>query len=304
MAQNLRDIRNRIRGIRNIGQVTRAMDMVASARLRRAQMRAQAARPYARRIQEILQEVATAAPGFNQHPLLRTRNVHTSCVVVFTSDKGLCGGFNSNVLDKAEKLANSLDAPEHRFVVIGRKGVLHFRAEGVHVDKTFPGPGKEPNVQEIGDITRFLISSYLNQTYDEIHLVFTSFLSAMRSEPVSLKLIPLGSLEQAAAREEDGEKGREESSESRKQIDFIFEPSVEQLADYLLPLYVEVLINRALLDSSASEHAARMVAMRNATENSEELIKQLSKTYNRVRQGSITKEILEVVSGAEAFQHH
>lgn len=301
MAQNLRDIRSRIRGIRNIGQVTRAMDMVASARLRRAQLRAQAARPYARRIQEILQEVATAAPGFNQHPLLRTRNVRTSCVVVFTSDKGLCGGFNSNVLHKAEKLAKSLDAPEHRFVVIGRKAVLHFRAEGVHIDKSFPGPGKEPNVQEIGDITRFLISSYLNQTYDEIHLVFTSFLSAMRSEPVTLKLIPLGSIDEAAAREEEDGK---ESSEPRKQIDFIFEPSVEQLADYLLPLYVEVLINRAMLDSSASEHAARMVAMRNATENSEELIKHLSKTYNRVRQSSITKEILEVVSGAEAFHHH
>ena len=308
MAQNLRDIRNRIRGIRNIGQVTRAMDMVASARLRKAQLRAESARPYAIRMQEILRELSAAAPGFDQHPLLKKRPVKTTCIVVFTSDKGLCGGFNSNVLRIAEQLANQSKAPHRCFVVIGRKGMLHFRAQGVHVDKTFPCPGKEPSIQEIGAITKFLISAYLTGTYDEIHLVFTSFLSAMRSEATSMMLLPLGTLEHAA--EQDSEKkdpDRIDPSEApsplKGKVDYIFEPSAEALADYLLPFYVEVLVNRALLDSAASEHAARMVAMRSATENADELIKQLSKTYNRVRQSFITKEILEVVSGAEAFKH-
>ncbi|HCF95050.1 MAG: ATP synthase F1 subunit gamma [Verrucomicrobiota bacterium] len=298
MAQNPRDIRNRIRGIRNIGQVTGAMDMVASSRLRRAQASAQAARPYAQRIHEILQEVAAACPALEQHPLLQRRPVHKACVVVFTSDKGLCGGYNSNVLNLAEKVAQGLTASETRFVVIGRKGIRHIRSLGLPIDQTFPAPGKEVDIQEISAIAKTLITGYVTHAYDEIHLVFSSFVSAMRTEPTHTLLLPLGTLSEAV---EAGEDGGETPAPARKEIDFIFEPSVGKLADYLLPLYIEVLINRALLDSSASEHAARMVAMRNASENADELIKQLSKTYNRVRQASITTEILEVVSGAEAF---
>jgi len=292
MGQNLRDIRRRIRGVRNIQQVTRAMDMVASARLRRAQARVEAARPYSERMQEILRDLQAIVASLD-HPLLRARPVARAGIVVLTSDRGLCGAYNSNVLREAELLIESLGQTPYGVIAIGRKGIGYYRRHAAPLDTAFPSPGTRPTLEEIRAIAQHLIGAYLAGQYDRIDLVFTRFVSTMRGEPVSVPLLPLA---RPGA-------GREAAPGPLGPVpDYLFEPSAAEVLGQLLPQYVEVLVQRALLDAVASEQAARMVAMRNATDNANDLILELTKTYNRVRQTSITTQILEVVSGANALR--
>jgi F-type H+-transporting ATPase subunit gamma len=282
-----REIRRRIRGVKNIKQVTRAMNMVAAARLRRAQLKAESARPYADRIHEILKDVLTTGTGA-RHPLLAQREVKRVGVVLVTSDRGLCGGFNATIIREANHFVKEQVA-EVRLITVGKKGRDYFRMRGVPMDQHFAQPSRDVTLEELGAISKRVIADYSNGVYDQIFLAYSQFVSVLRSTPKVIQLLPL-------------EKSPAETAGASRPAAYQFEPEAEQLLNTLLPQYVEVLIYRALVESLASEQAARMIAMKAATDSASDIIDKLTRDYNRARQDSITKQILEVASGAEALE--
>jgi F-type H+-transporting ATPase subunit gamma len=283
-----REIRRRIRGVKNIKQVTRAMNMIAAARLRRAQQRAESARPYAERLSEILQDVQASGVGA-RHPLLAQREVKRIGLVLITSDRGLCGAFNASTIREADHFFAEQTA-EISFLTVGKKGRDYFRMRGAGMGEHFPQPSREVRLEELGRITKKVITAYTSGECDRIFLAYSQFVSVLRSNPVVIQLLPLGGT-------------GEEAKESPRTAPYQFEPSAEELLNTLLPQYVEVVIYRALVESLAAEQAARMIAMKAATDSASDMIDGLTREYNRVRQTSITTQILEVVSGAEALEH-
>jgi F-type H+-transporting ATPase subunit gamma len=281
-----RDIRRRIRSVKNIKQITRAMNMIATARLRRAQAKAESARPYAERISEVLQDVqACCADG--QHPLLAQRPVTRIGLVTITSDRGLCGTFNAGLIREVEEFTRKQTA-QAGLITVGRKGREYFERRGPTIDQYFPQPSRDVSLVEFSAISQAVITGYVERRYDRIYLAYTQFVSMLKSTPVVKQLLPLE---------------KPTAEEKRAQAFYQFEPAAETLLDVLLPQYVEVLLYRALVESQASEQAARVVAMNVAAEGAEEMIGTLTRKYNRARQTSITTQILEVVSGAEALEH-
>jgi len=282
-----RDIRRRIRGVKNIKQVTRAMNMIASARLRRAQVKAEAARPYAQRITEILQDVQASGIG-GRHPLLAQRAVSRIGMILITSDRGLCGAFNASIFREVDHFLRQQTA-EVGLITVGKKGRDCYRARGVVVDEHFPQPSRDVRLEEVGAISQRMIADFGKGAYDRVYLAYSQFISVLKSTPAVTQLLPL-------------ETNGEPTKEGPHHAPYQFEPEAEELLNTLLPQYVEVVIYRALVESLASEQAARMVAMQAATDSASEMIDNLTRQYNRVRQGSITTQILEVVSGAEALK--
>ena len=282
-----REIRRRIRGVKNIKQVTRAMNMIAAARLRRAQAKAESARPYAERISEILQDIQASGVG-DRHPLLAKREVNRIGLLLVTSDRGLCGAFNAAILRETDHVLGEQTA-EVGLITVGKKGRDYFRSRGVAIDQHFPQPSRDVRLEELGAISRQVISDYSSGRYDRLYLAFSEFKSVLKSTPTVLQLLPL--------------KNRTDETAPAHAASYQFEPEAEELLNTLLPQYVEVLIYRALVESLASEQAARMIAMKAATDSASDMIDSLTRQYNRVRQSSITTQILEVVSGAEALEH-
>ncbi len=282
-----RDIRRRIRGVKNIKQVTRAMNMIAAARLRRAQVKAESARPYAERLSEILQDVQASGIG-GRHPLLARREVKNVGLLLVTSDRGLCGAFNAGVIRETDHFLKQQTTPVG-LITVGKKGRDFFRSRGATIDEHYVQPSRDVRLEEVGAISKRVIKDYSSGKYDRIDLAYAQFVSVLRSQPAITQLLPL-------------EKTASESKEGAPQTAYQFEPEAEELLNTLLPQYVEVVIYRALVESLASEQAARMIAMKAATDSAAELIDNLTREYNRVRQGSITTQILEVVSGAEALE--
>ena len=281
---SLRDIRRRIRSVRNMSQVTRAMQMVAASRMRRAQQRVLASRPYSEAVRVMLGELSQQrADPMTLHPLLRTRPVRTRAYVIFTSDRGLAGALNSNVLRRAteEILAQPSD-PE--VITAGRKGQDFYTRRGRRLAATFIGLGERADYQDIIPIARVAIDAYTNETVDAVHLVYPRFVSTLTQAPTVVQLLPLQPLE-----------------EHGTTLEFIVEPSPEEILNALLPRYVEVQLYQALLETTASEHSARMMAMRNATDNALEIVQSLTLSYNKARQAAITKEITEIATAAEAL---
>jgi F-type H+-transporting ATPase subunit gamma len=283
-----RDIRRRIRGVKNIKQVTRAMNMIASARLRRAQVKAEAARPYAQRISEILQDVQASGIS-GRSPLLAQRPVNRIGVILVTSDRGLCGAFNASVFRETDQFLRR-QTTQAGLITVGKKGRDYYRARGATVDEHFPQPSRDVRLEEVGAISKRIIADYSKGAYDQVYLAYSQFISVLRSAPVVTRLLPL---------EKSGEATKIDASHAAYQ----FEPEGDELLNTLLPQYIEAVIYRALVESLASEQAARMVAMKAATDSASDMIDNLTREYNRVRQGSITTQILEVVSGAEALKH-
>jgi F-type H+-transporting ATPase subunit gamma len=281
-----RDIRRRIRGVKNIKQVTRAMNMIAAARLRRAQGKAESARPYAERLAQILQDVQ-AGGGNAKHPLLAKREVRRIGLLLITSDRGLAGAFNSNVVREAGQFLSRQTVPVG-FVTVGKKGRDFFRVRGATVDEHFAQPSRDVRLEEVGAISKRVIADYTRGQYDQIFIGYSKFISVLKSAPVVTQLLPIA----ASAGEQPT---------AHQKSAFEFEPTGEALMNTLLPQYVEVLIYRALVESLASEQAARMVAMKAATDSASEMIESLTRDYNRIRQTSITTQLLEVVSGADAL---
>jgi F-type H+-transporting ATPase subunit gamma len=279
------DIKRRIKSIGNTRQLTRAMKMVSAAKLRRAQQRIMAARPYSDRTLAILRSVASRAnPELN--PLLQTHGNDRVEVVVLTGDKGLCGAFNANIVRKAHDLVRELGRRDVRVTAIGRRGRDYFNRIGANVIGSWADVLRDVQFSLASEIADGLIERYTKRDVDEIYLAYNGFKSAIQAEVTVHRLLPIEPLAF----------GEETSPE-----DYIYEPAPQDLLASLLPHYVQQLVFRALLESVAAEHAARMTAMENATKNAGELIDSLTLTMNRVRQASITTEIIEVVSGAEAL---
>jgi F-type H+-transporting ATPase subunit gamma len=278
-----REIKRRIGAIRNIKQITRAMQFVAASKLKRAQDAALAARPYAEKIDEVLADLA-AVLGDEDHPLLAQRSSDRRWLVVFTTDRGLAGALNTNVIRFAGR-----EIVDHggdlRVITVGRKGREGMRRFRVPLEAAFEGYGDRPTFADVIPLARLISDAYVAGEVDRVDLVHTTFVSTLAQHPSQEQLLPV----QPTA-DLEGIPGRQ----------FIFEPSAAVVLEQLLPRYVATRLFHAVLESLASEQSARMVAMKNATENAEGLIDDYTLTYNKVRQANITREMIEIATGAQA----
>jgi F-type H+-transporting ATPase subunit gamma len=286
---NLRAIRKRISSVKSTQQITRAMKMVSAAKLRRAQDGINAARPYARKMREVVTAVAARA-GSDAHPLLTSREAKRLALLVVTSDRGLCGSFNSGLTRAVHRFLS-----EHRgeyeeitLFVVGRKGRDFFRRREVPIRKEYLGVLGSVSRHHAERIADDLVGGFLAGEFDEVRIAFNEFRSAISQIVRFEKMFPI-------ALESSGETGRDE-------VDYLYEPSREEILAALLPKYVQTMIFRILLESVAGEHGARMTAMDSATNNSVDMISRLTLQMNRARQATITTELTEIVSGAEALK--
>ena len=285
MAESTRDIKRRIRGVSSTTKITKAMELVSTAKLRRARIRLEQARPYYTTVLENIQNVIGSA-GNVKHPLLDNREVKSNLYIVLSSDRGLAGGYNSNVIRLAENdiKERGLDS---KLITVGSKARDHFKRRGYDLVGQFVGISEEPSFSDARKIGEIALDLYRKTEIDEINVVYSHFVSTISQEPRILKLLP-------------SEEVHKESKKSNNVIEF--EPSTEEVLDYLIPKYIQSSIYGALIEASSSEQAARRVAMEAATENAEEIIEELEISYNRARQAAITMEISEIVSGAEALK--
>jgi F-type H+-transporting ATPase subunit gamma len=290
-----RILRGRIRSVQATKKITRAMELIAASRIVKAQQRVAAAVPYSDQITEVVKDLA-AAGGSSQSPLLAGREVKTTAYVVITADRGLCGGYNAGVQRAAEGEIKKdvLKGSDYTVIAVGRKAEGYFRFRGYKIKRTFAGFSDNPTYADAKTIGEYVVEQFLAGEIDRVELVYTRFISAGSQEVVQRPLVPL---EREAVEGGDG-KGLDADGTP---ADFEFEPDPGTILDTLLPRYVEARIYAALLNAAASEHAFRQRAMKSATDNAEELIKNLSRIMNRARQDSITTEIMEIVSGAEAL---
>ncbi len=285
-----REIRRRIRSIKNTAKITKAMELVAASKMRRAQENVLATRPYANRMWELIQHLGSriTPEELEAHPLLRPRpEVKAVGLVLITPDRGLCGPLNSNILRMATRFILDQEVPVS-LLCIGRKGRDYMRHYGYRVLAEVEGLGDYPRLMDVVPIARNVIDGYLSGEFDRVYILYTDFINTLTQRPSLRQLFPVVDWG-------EGKEGRLASQ------GYIYEPDASTLLSQLLPRYVEVLIYQAVLESVASEHSARMVAMRNATENAQELIYELTLTYNKARQAGITKEIMEIVGGAAAL---
>ena len=281
----LKDIKKRIGSLKNTGQITKAMKMVSAAKLRRAQEAIVAARPYAEKMQEVLSSLASGADA-TANPLLEVRDSKKVGVVLFTSGRGLCGGFNSNLIKKAEKfIAAELPGKEVLMSFYGKKGQEHFKRRGVDAAGDYKIETGQQGYDIATDISSDLIKAYEEGEIDEVYLVYGQFQSALTQIPSVEKLLPIVP---------------EESAEVAEAVDFLFEPDADAILADLLPKYIISQVYKAVLETAASEHGARMAAMDSASKNASEMIDKLTVQYNRARQATITTELMDIINGAEA----
>jgi F-type H+-transporting ATPase subunit gamma len=280
-----RDIRRRIKSVKNIQQITKAMKMVAAARLRRAQERAISSRPYTEKIREILAGVAAGARDA-AHPLLEKREIKQTGFLIMGADKGLAGAYTANLI--REVVPKVQGSETVRLLTVGRKIRDYFRRRDYKIDQQYIGFSERPTYHNAVTIAKDITEAYTAGEYDEVYLVYSRFYSPINQKPTIIRLLPVDST---------GESNEQEGS-----TEYIFEPTAEEVLGLLLPKYLETTIYGALLQAAASELGARMTAMGSATDNAQELISKLTLNYNKVRQASITREISEIVGGAEALK--
>ncbi len=312
---NLKAIRDRIKSVKNTRKITEAMRLVAAAKVRRAQEQVIATRPFADRLAQVLYGLQARLKFEDANlPLLKQRDVQTVGILVVSGDRGLCGGYNSSVIRRAELRAKELEAEgiDYKLILVGRKAVTYFRRREQPATATFANLEQIPTAEEASQIADELLSLFLSESVDRIELVYTKFVSLVSSRPVVQTLLPLDPQGLEASDDEIFRlttRGGEFEVERQKMQastppalpqDMIFEQDPVQILDALLPLYLNNQLLRALQESAASELAARMTAMNNASDNATELIGTLSQVYNKARQASITQQLLEVVAGADA----
>jgi F-type H+-transporting ATPase subunit gamma len=279
-----REIRRRIASVRNIKQITRAMQFVAASKLKRAQDATLQSRPYADKIDEVLADLASVL-GEEEHPLLAKREGGTRALVLLTTDRGLAGSLNTNTIRFiAAQITEG--GGELRVVSVGRKGQAAMRRARVPIAASFDAYGDRPTFAQVVPLARLLTDDYVSGAYSAIDLVYPRFVSTLSQRPVIDRLLPVEPSDSASA----GIPGHQ----------FIFEPNPAEVLRQLLPRYVATRVFQAVLELTASEQSARMVAMKNATENAQELIEDLTLTYNKVRQANITREMIEIATGAQA----
>ena len=283
----LKAIRKRISSIRNTQQITKAMKMVAAAKLRRAQEAAVQARPYAEKMTELLKNLS-ARVSREAHPLLRAREEKKVHLLLFTSDRGLCGGYNANLIRAAEGfIRREGTAKEIHLVLVGRKGADHFRRRRANIAERYINILATPAEELASEITEKLIARFVTGETDAGYLLYARFRSALSQVPTLEKLLPVSLAE---------------IESSDQPIEYLYEPGVEELLASLLPQVAEVAVYRALLEATASEHGARMTAMDSATSNASKMMGTLTLQMNRARQASITRELMEIVGTAEALK--
>ena len=293
---SVQDLKRRIRSIRNTRKITKAMELVASARLRRAQARIEAMRPYADRMMELMIGTARASSSVRGLPLLQRREQESTVAILpLTGDRGLAGAFNAQVLRHALALERQLrgEGKQVKWLVSGRKGTSTLRFRGLDVIQSYTGFSDRPTYADAQAIAHRVAELYIEGEIDRAVLVFNAYVSPLVQTVTELDLLPIS----ADILETDEEERRDDVMRG----DFIFEPEPEEILERLLPVYLETQVYRALLESAASEQGARMTAMRNASKNAGELIDTLTLQMNRARQAEITQEILEVVAGADAL---
>lgn len=286
LGASLRDIKARINTTKKTSQITKAMEMVSASKLNRAEHNARSFTPYMEKIQEV---VASVALGSNDasHPMLVKRPVKKTGYLVITSDRGLAGAYNSNVLRTVFQTIQERhrSTEEYAIIAIGRVGLNFFKRRNIPVALHITGLPDQPSFADIKEIANKTVNMFADGTFDELYMFYNHFVSAIQQDVTEKKLLPLTDL-----------------ASEKKLTTYEFEPSQEEILEVLLPQYAESLIYGALLDAKASEHAARMTAMKNATDNAKELIRTLTLSYNRARQAAITQEITEIVAGANALQ--
>jgi F-type H+-transporting ATPase subunit gamma len=287
------DIIRRIRSVRNTEKITKAMELVAASRLRRAQARIQALRPYADRMQQLTVEIASVSSRAHDQPLLERREVKAVAVLALTADRGLAGAFNANVIRRSLAVAGEHRGAGHdvRWLAVGRKGGSSLRFRGQEIEAAYTGITDRPSYADAGAIAERVAELYTAGEVDLVVMVYNRFVSALTQQVEMVEVLPVP--EQAL-----------ESDDEAKPIQgaYLEEPDRSAILGRLLPTYIEVTIYRALLESTASEHGSRMTAMRNASENAGNLIDSLTLEMNRARQSEITQQILEVVAGADALE--
>ena len=287
-----RILRGRIKSVQATKKITRAMELIAASRIVKAQQRVVAAVPYSEMITEVVRDLSAAGSAKSMPLLAGRETVKNVCYVVLTADRGLCGGYNSGVMraTEGEIKEDALQGRGHTIVAIGRKAEGYFRFRGYNVANSYTGFTDSPTYATAKEIGEFVTGLYTDGTVDRVELVYTRFISSGNQEVVQRPLVPL-----------DAQVAAGGDAKNAAGADYEFEPNPEAILETLLPRYVEARVYAALLNAAASEHAFRQRAMKSATDNAEELIKNLSRIMNRARQDSITTEIMEIVGGAEAM---
>jgi len=288
----LRDIQKRIKAVENTKKITKAMKMVAASKLRKVQTRMMDLRPYADKMHDVLLSLAKGADR-ESHPLLSLRPRKTVEVVVVTSDRGLCGAFNTNILKAAQETIDNYkkEGFEISISTVGKKARDYFKRRDIAVRHSWTDISGSVRFSSAEEIANDIKENYINETVDEVNVVYNAFKSMVAQTVTTAKLLPLSP-------EEEGEEEAVEESAA----DFIYEPSMEAIFDRLIPRNVDIQIYRALLESSAAEEAARMSAMENATQSCTEMVGTLTLQYNKARQASITGELMDIVGGVEALK--
>lgn len=305
MARSLRDIRRKMKAVKSTRQVTKAMELVAASKMRRAVQNAQLLRQYAIGAWKILRRIGSTGLS---HSFLRQRNIKDVLIVVLTSDRGLCGSLNTHILRSTDKYlarAKGLTSGRTDFVAVGRKGQQYLTRSGQKVVATFPAYSNHATFRDVVPLMRFVIDAFKKGEYDHVVLIYSHFISALVQETELKVLLPLSpdDLQKLASSMMQGGKLAEEVALTNfdESQEFLFEPSAEEVLDVILPQLTEVQIYQAVLEAAASEHSARMVAMRSASDNASEILDDLTLTYNQTRQANITGELAELSAGAAAL---
>ncbi len=296
-----RDIRRRIKSAKNISQITRAMEMVAASRMRRAQQAVVAGRPYAEKIASVISNLSArlAASDDDLHPLLQTRPIKKATVVMITADKGLAGALNTNIIRRTTRFILNEANADVNIVAVGRKGRDFMLRYGRPMVAEFTNLGDAPGLADIRAIARVAADEYTSGRADAVYIVYTDFVNTLIQKPTLYRLLPT---DVRLAGEEGTLPGDNQvEPPSDNAVEYIYEPSEREVLAQLVPRYIEVRLYQALLEHLASEHSARMVAMRNATQSAKDMIQDLTLAYNKLRQANITREIIEVSSGASAL---
>jgi F-type H+-transporting ATPase subunit gamma len=296
--ESLKDLRRRVRSIKSIGQITRAMEMVAAAKLRRAQTTLMAGRPYAAKLQELLARLGEGSELGN-HPLFVPREGNRKILAIFTADRGFCGSFNTNAIKKAEELMRSEPRTAWQLVCIGKRGRDYFQRRKCAILESVATLGGQADAAEAQRIGKLLVDTYLAGSVDSVWLVYQKFISTVMCRPVVARYLSMTPESLGIGKKNAGE---DATGDGHGRVDYLLEPSAEAVFDALLPRYLTSRIYITMAEAATSEHSSRMVAMNNATKNCEELGDTLTRKLNNARQTSITKELLEIVGGAEALK--
>lgn len=288
---NLKSIKKRIASVKSTRQITKAMKMVSAAKLRRAQDNIIAARPYAGKLEEVLQSLSGCTEG-DIHPLLEVREPKKLLLLVVTSDRGLCGGFNANLSKAADRFIreNKANYEQISVMTLGRKGYEYLKNRHT-VTKNYPNLISKPNYQTAALLGDEIIEGYLEEQYDKVIVLYNAFKTVMSQDITFHQLLPVQPPEATAS-----------SAIDDSQVEYIYEPSVNELMNEILPKNIKVQIFKAMLESVAAEHGARMTAMDSASKNASEMIGKLTLQYNRARQAAITTELMEIISGSESIK--